>query len=648
VIIALAGSFSFVTYQYSTYVSNSITKSSTQAIHTDAQIQASNMANVVSDELDSVATNLQVVANSEPLQQADVPAVTSMLQSAQNSTSSFTSAYSWIDQTGALLTSTKSNVSLADEQAINFTDRPYFAGAKDTGVTFVTGALVNLITHRVQIVVAQPIYLGGHNFKGVVTCSINLPALGALLKSQLAPQFQSSMGLIDVNGTILYTNNQNITGMNVFSDQFQELLPVGLKSSFDSFLNASLTGKAGVEDLSYQGSTGTIAYQPVLVETTPDSSTKPEFFGVLYISAANVLATSQARQISQLRDFTILILLGIDASAVGGAFIVIRWNKSLDRIVRERTAELARANQDLVSRDEAQKDFLNIAVHELRTPVQPLVILGEMMKESVSEGKTELTQMQVEMVDRSTKRLERLTKTLLDLTRIDTDTLKLSKEKFDLNDEVRKVIAELSAATVSQVVRPPSATTGNSVLMVGMAQQQQEQEPSSLSGGAGYAADGDGGDRDDGAVRRASRDWHKDSGYGIFGGEPRVTHSSQVRFAPSPGQLLVYADSTRIFEVIANLLRNAQTFSRGKDIEISTQREGGDAIVRVRDHGNGIDPEVMPRLFTKFASKSTSGMGLGLYISKKLVEAHGGKISAENNADGMGGATICFTLPLAS
>jgi len=69
------------------------------------------------------------------------------------------------------------------------------------------------------------------------------------------------------------------------------------------------------------------------------------------------------------------------------------------------------------------------------------------------------------------------------------------------------------------------------------------------------------------------------------------------------------------------------------------------ALNSVKDTGVGIDPEISPRLFDKFASKSFQGTGLGLFISKKIIEAHGGKIWAENNLD-QKGATLYFTLPI--
>jgi two-component system sensor histidine kinase VicK len=80
-----------------------------------------------------------------------------------------------------------------------------------------------------------------------------------------------------------------------------------------------------------------------------------------------------------------------------------------------------------------------------------------------------------------------------------------------------------------------------------------------------------------------------------------------------------------------------------EDKEIGNKRK--EFIVNIKDTGMGIDNELLPKLFTKFASKSEKGTGLGLYICKNIVEAHGGKIWAKNNEDGKG-ATFGFSLPL--
>ena len=115
--------------------------------------------------------------------------------------------------------------------------------------------------------------------------------------------------------------------------------------------------------------------------------------------------------------------------------------------------------------------------------------------------------------------------------------------------------------------------------------------------------------------------------------------------------IYVHADKVRLYEVIANLLGNAMKFTQKGTISISTDIRSNinndidEVIIRIRDTGVGIHPEILPRLFTKFATRSDRGTGLGLFISKGIVEAHGGKIWAENNSDG-NGATFSFTLPL--
>jgi signal transduction histidine kinase len=108
----------------------------------------------------------------------------------------------------------------------------------------------------------------------------------------------------------------------------------------------------------------------------------------------------------------------------------------------------------------------------------------------------------------------------------------------------------------------------------------------------------------------------------------------------------VEADPARIRQVVANLVSNAGKFTEQGTITVTVDRAGDQAMVQVKDTGIVIDPEILPRLFTKFAAKSDRGIGLGLYICKRIIDAHGGKIAADNNA-GEKGATFAFTLPMA-
>jgi|SRR5690348_7662239 len=125
--------------------------------------------------------------------------------------------------------------------------------------------------------------------------------------------------------------------------------------------------------------------------------------------------------------------------------------------------------------------------------------------------------------------------------------------------------------------------------------------------------------------------------------ESRETTKMQL---VSKEDIFLNADKSRISQVISNLLNNAIKFTNKHGIIIITAEQKDSRVtVSVKDTGTGIDPDIMPRLFTKFATKSEKGTGLGLFISKSIVEAHGGKIWAENNADGKG-TTFYFNLPL--
>jgi signal transduction histidine kinase len=125
-----------------------------------------------------------------------------------------------------------------------------------------------------------------------------------------------------------------------------------------------------------------------------------------------------------------------------------------------------------------------------------------------------------------------------------------------------------------------------------------------------------------------------------------------ILFYPSKEGLLVEADKERIAGVISNLLSNAIKFTKEGQIFVSTEKVDNNnntlnALVTVKDTGAGIDTEISSKIFSKFITKSFEGLGLGLYISKNVVETHGGKIWAENNnKNGNRGAIFYFTLPL--
>ncbi len=233
-----------------------------------------------------------------------------------------------------------------------------------------------------------------------------------------------------------------------------------------------------------------------------------------------------------------------------------------------------------------QKEFINIVAHDLRTPLTPIIGLTEYVRDKTKDVH------HMELLDRvvkDAKKLSYLNEKILDVTKFESKLFKPNKEVFSLNESIVNIIKELE-----------------------------------------HISDN---------TKKIKFEYHFDTEY------------------------LVDADCRRIGQVISNLIDNSiksiseQDIGRGvisisieKTINsITTIRDDYDSqhmvIVSIKDTGIAIDNEILPRLFTKFATKSFQGTGLGLYISKNIIEAHGGKIWAENNKDGIG-ATITFTLPL--
>jgi signal transduction histidine kinase len=281
---------------------------------------------------------------------------------------------------------------------------------------------------------------------------------------------------------------------------------------------------------------------------------------------------------------------------------IVSTNRNLEKLVESKTKELqetneqlARANRELETRDRIQKEFINIAAHELRTPIVPILNLSELLYSNIllypnvkgqqkEQGQEEQKQKEmleiVEIILRNANRLHQLTEDILDVTRIESHTLKLRKERFNLNDAILNVVKDYRTQIADDNVK--------------------------------------------------------------------------VMYESGNNNILVEADRRRLTQVISNLLNNANKFTKEGTITVTTtiQRKGegngkgeAEVVIAVKDTGTGIDPELIPRLFTKFATKSYQGTGLGLFISKSIVEAHGGKIWAENNSDGKG-ASFYFTLPV--
>jgi signal transduction histidine kinase len=275
--------------------------------------------------------------------------------------------------------------------------------------------------------------------------------------------------------------------------------------------------------------------------------------------------------------------------AFGIAFLILSWNKRLQGAVKSRTTQLkttnesltesnsllASANTQLEIHDNMQKEFINVAAHELRTPIMPILGEAELIENDISNNESAtISREQISSIIRNAKRLDRLAADILDVTNIEGKSLKLNKTTFDIDEILSQLVTEYSRQIEKDVVK-----------------------------------------------------------------------NKKIKISYEPLHVMILADNYRITQVISNIINNAIKFTDQGIITIIGNTDSAELTIKISDTGKGIDNEIINRLFDKFVSRSEQGTGLGLFISKNIIEAHGGRIIGFNNENGIG-ATFVIVLPL--
>ena len=600
-IAVVAVLLSFFSYQYYTLTSAKIADVASHEIRTNAQIQVHDISQILANRLESTTALLQTLADSPAIHNNEYKRAHTVINSRQQYSGQVTDFFMWLDKNGKL--NWVSNINQTAYEKYKGTDlsyRPYFSAPRDNYAAYYS-TLIESNDKIPRLYISYPVINATEGkgspgiFTGVVVASIRATMLGNVLQRQLIPQFNSTLGLLDRNGIVLYSSTPSLIGKYVFGDDiqsaFSSLLNSKDKNSLNQLIRNSLRGSTGSGDISAQGKISTISYEPVNING--------KYFLTLYVIAPHNLASDVDMLITQQKNFSIFIVIAIAAVAFGIAFLLFLWNKRLEITVNTRTADLKRtkdslemlndqlsaanmqlasANEQLKVHDKMQREFINIASHEIKTPTQALLGYSEILQKH-PEKREQISQ----AIFRNAYRLQRLTNDILDVTRIESQTLKLKKERFDLIELISSIVDDFK----------------NDI----------------------------------------------------------QTKDIDIRLSCEPfDYLLVEADKGRIAQVISNLVNNAIKFANkdrrtifiGINMEQQMHNNGVEkkVILTIKDNGSGIDPEILPRLFTKFASKSEiGGTGLGLFISKSIIESHGGKIWAENNSDSRG-ATFHFILPI--
>jgi signal transduction histidine kinase len=590
-VIGVGISLSFLSYHYSGITADQISSVASNDIRSNAIIETDGLSRTLIHIIDPISTNLEVLSNMA--NQSNTESTKLLIDKVQNSTQNLTEGYYWINEKGRIVAISNVNSSLISSYGlIDLSNREYFVIPKQTMSKYYSSAIES-IDKVPRLYISFPIIEKSNTsksiFKGVVVSSIKIHELGSFLQSELTPQVASNVGLMDKNGIIIYARNPVLIGKNYQDSKFQSLIPKEIKGPYNAILERSLKGSSGADDLLLiGGNKTTISYQPVYIGG--------KYLWTLFVSAPHQLATEVGVLINNQKNFSTLMVLIIGAVALGIAYLILSWNKQLESAVDSRTAELKQANDSLKENnkllelankklsihDKMQKEFINIAAHELRTPIMPILGDAIYLEKQFESGKKDVTvdKEQVSSIIRNAKRLKRLASDILDITKIESQSLKLNKENFNIKDIIVSSISDIKAQITSS--------------------------------------------------------------------NPEQLNNLHILYQPK--DLFVFADKNRITQVMFNLLSNSLKFTENGTINIDmyvekdTVKDVDYAVVSITDSGQGIDPEILPRLFTKFVSKSFEGTGLGLFISKSIIHSHNGEIWAYNNPGN--GATFCFKIPL--
>src|SRR5579862_200556 len=222
ILLLAAVALSFALYEYSAQVSASVASLSVDEIHSNTQIEANDLGHVLEKSLESISSNLNVIAGSPLVIEQNITGAEPLFNAAQNSSNDLTYAYFWLDQNGRLLLSSSgTSVVYPNGQGPELGNRSYFIEPRDTQETFFSAATPLLTNASVDFLfVSRPVFTvlqnGSRAFNGVVAGAIDLRTLGKALQQDLSSNFQSNIGIIDFKGGILYSANQSLIGQNIF------------------------------------------------------------------------------------------------------------------------------------------------------------------------------------------------------------------------------------------------------------------------------------------------------------------------------------------------------------------------------------------------------------------------------------------------
>jgi signal transduction histidine kinase len=580
--------------------------------------QTHDSGKIIENALMDIVTNLKTLVNSPTIQQSqDIKDMVLLMNAGQSSTHHITDYYRIIDKNGKIIAA--SNLPDNHQQYNksidqDFSNRSYFTIAKKTNKLYISN-LIDSINKVPRFSISIPILINDVSKNEVINRTFSFD--------------NTNNKFIPINNTIDRTILFNgIIEASVRIDKLEKLLELSMLSSQQNEVTLldrnemimfsakkDLIGKNFFSDTAQSLIFNSLPLKELEninkfvndalngksgiynLNSTSQTSTflsrpislEGDQFMTLLINKPYNLDAEVIYFLNLQRNFSIIaILIIVFVSSILGYFL-FTWNKRLQTKVTNQTIKL---NQNIEQLSEANKqlkvhDKLQKEFINITAHELRTPIQSIMGYAEMLKSFPEKTSTYVQPIERNAQRLYKLIQDILDITKIESGNLALTKTQFDLQEKINNVIKDLTTAK---------------------------------------KIDG-------------------------------INQNVQFVFHPNDS-VKVFADKERIYQVISNLIRNAAKFTNGKEakIEIILEKIKKDKkeliSVKIRDNGTGIDPEILPRLFSKFTTKSEfGGTGLGLYISKKIIEAHDGTIRGynnnNNNPDGeKKGATFEFILPL--
>lgn len=451
----------------------------------------------------------------------------------------------------------------------------------------------------------NPVFSKGFERQGTYTIYIAVPIinkenseyLGLIGASIPTEKFFSRYGNVhDINSQFLVVYDRNATilavgadktllGKNFFGQTVQNFITQN--EILNNLTRTLLSGEPNYGVYDYGRTERINTGQPVLVRNTPTY-----FLQVVTPTKEIFSKIGETLFTERLKSYS--LLAAVFACVVLLIIFLLKWSNTMEKEVIKRTEALNKsnvklgiiskelknsnrslqeANNQLRQNDKLQKEFINMAAHELRTPIQPILGLTDVLLDGVSDSHQSKL---LNVIMRNARRLQRLSGDILDVSKIESSSLKLSRSPIELNEKIQTVVNDIENRSISE-------------------------------------------------------------------------RNKNVRIIFQPKEsVTVHVDRDRIYQVLSNLLSNALKFTKNGRVTINIDHSNkNEVVVTIRDTGTGIPPKLMPNLFSKFVTTSNYGTGLGLFISKGIIEAHGGRIWAENNPDGIG-ASFSFSLPINS